>query len=378
MAIDKVVSASITDSSVTDAKLSFNSNQFRNIIINGDMSVAQRGTSQASITSSEYYTIDRIRTAINNGGTWTQSQSTEVPTGQGFATSIKMDCTTADTSLTSGDLLQLKFQIESQYLQYLKYGTSSAETLTLSFWVRSNKTGTYCICQQKSDNTRYDFVAEYSISSADTWEKKTITIAPDSNIQAAGGAIDNDNGEGFKLKFTLLSSGRTGTNNTWNSSTPADCTSNQVNLADSTSNEWYLTGVQLEAGTSASDFEFLPTDVNLMRCYRYCYVEKLFSGSSGYGNSFAGYNDANYVAFRVNPPQPMRAPPSSVTEVGDVNVWRGNTAYTGWTWGFILGSHGISTFYVSGNKASHGMGTNADYLIQYPSASDALIFSAEL
>ena len=112
------------------------------LIINGDMSVAQRGTSQASITSSGYYTIDRIKTAINNGGTWTQSQSTEVPTGQGFAKSLKMDCTTADTSLASGDFLHLQIPIEAQNLQGLKYGTSSAETLTLSFWVRSNKTGT--------------------------------------------------------------------------------------------------------------------------------------------------------------------------------------------------------------------------------------------
>ena len=269
MAIDKVTTASIEDANITTAKLAYEAAPFRNIIINGDMSIAQRGASQASITSSNYYTIDRIRTAINNGGTWTQSRSTEVPTGQGFATSLKMDCTTADTSLASGDFLHVQIPIEAQYLQYLKYGTSSAETLTLSFWVRSNKTGTYCICLQKSDNTRYDFVAEYSISSADTWEKKTITIAPDSNIQAAGGAIDNDSGEGMKLKFTLLSSGRTGTNNTWNSSTPADCTSNQVNLADSTSNEWYLTGVQLEVGTSASDFEFLPKDVNTTRCQRY-------------------------------------------------------------------------------------------------------------
>jgi hypothetical protein len=269
MAIDKVTTASIEDANITTAKLAYEAAPFRNIIINGDMSIAQRGASQASITSSNYYTIDRIRTAINNGGTWTQSRSTEVPTGQGFATSLKMDCTTADTSLSSGDFLHVQIPIEAQMLQYLKYGTSSAETLTLSFWVRSNKTGTYCICLQKSDNTRYDFVAEYSISSADTWEKKTITIAPDSNIQAAGGAIDNDSGEGMKLKFTLLSSGRTGTNNTWNSSTPADCTSNQVNLADSTSNEWYLTGVQLEVGTSASDFEFLPKDVNTTRCQRY-------------------------------------------------------------------------------------------------------------
>ncbi len=283
-----LASTDLADGIVTNSKLASGSQQnFRNIIINGDMSIAQRGTSQASITSSGYYTLDRFRTAINNGGTWTQSQSTTVPSGQGFATSLKMDCTTADTSLSSGDFLHVQIPIEAQYLQYLKYGTSSAETLTLSFWVRSNKTGTYCICLQKSDNTRYDFVAEYSISSADTWEKKTITIAPDSNIKASGGAIDNDNGEGFKLKFTLLSSGRTGTNNTWNSSTPADCTSNQVNLADSTSNEWYITGVQLEAGTTASDFEFLPVDVNLRRCQRYYQTMTLVRSGSYYASTSA-------------------------------------------------------------------------------------------
>jgi len=288
---------------------------FRNIIINGNMAVSQRGTSQASITTSGYYTLDRARTAINNGGTWTQSQSTEVPTGQGFATSLKMDCTTADTSLASGDFLHVQFPIEAQNLQYLKYGTDSAQTLTLSFWVRSNKTGTYCICLQKSDNTRYDYVAEYSISSADTWEKKTIIIAPDSNIKAAGGAIDNDSGEGLKLKFTLLSSGRTGTNNTWNSSTPADATSNQVNLADSTSNEWYVTGVQLEAGSVATDFEVVPYDVNLRRCQRYCYaVNGIASDETGLV-AFGLATSTSTLKISVNFPVPMRAYPS-VSEAG--------------------------------------------------------------
>ena len=216
----------------------------------------------------------------------------------------------------------------------------------------------------------------YTISSSDTWEKKTITFAGDTT-----GAFGNDNGTSLQVIWWLGAGSNytSGTlNNAWESTTNANRAVGQVNLADSTSNEWYVTGVQLEVGETASEFEFLPTDVNKNRCYRYCYVEKLFSGSSGYGSSFAGYNDANYIAFRVNPPQPMRIPPSSVTEVGDVNVWRGNTTHTGWSWGFILGSHGISTFYVSANKSSHGLGTNADYLIQYPSASDALIFSAEL
>tara|TARA_R100001082_G_scaffold108096_1_gene82869 strand:- start:14 stop:1063 length:1050 start_codon:yes stop_codon:yes gene_type:complete len=285
---------------------------FRNIVINGDMSIAQRATSQASITTSGYYTLDRARTAINNGGTWTQSQSTEVPSGQGFATSLKMDCTTADSSLSSGDYLHVQYPIEAQNLQYLNYGTDSAQTLTLSFWVRSNKTGTYCICLQKSDNTRYDYVAEYSISSADTWEKKTIIIAPDSNIKAAGGAIDNNNGEGFKLKFTLLSSGRTGTNNTWNSSTPADATSNQVNLADSTSNEWYVTGVQLEAGSVATDFEVVPYGGNLLRCQRY-FTKISYGQLSGedviFGLTFGGDGSDN-VMFTYRFPVDMRAAPT--------------------------------------------------------------------
>ena len=311
---------------ITAAKIAGQIN-FKNLIINGDMSLAQRGTSTASITGNGYHTIDRFRTAINNGGTWTQSQSTEVPTGQGFATSLKMDCTTADVSLSSGDFLHIQTPIEAQYLQYLKYGTSSAETLTLSFWVKSNKTGTYCISLQKSDNTRYDFVAEYSISSADTWEKKTITIAPDSNIQASGGAIDNNNGEGLKLKFILLSSGRTGTNNTWNSSTPADATSNQVNLADSTSNEWYITGVQLEADTSASDFEFLPYDVNLQRCLRYYQI--IGEGSTGWITPAANYNGTyTFGAYRFMPE--MRTSPSiSVTTGTDYYAFTANSAGDG-------------------------------------------------
>ena len=321
---------------------------FRNIVINGNMSVSQRSTSQASITSSGYYTLDRARTAINNGGTWTQSQSTEVPSGQGFATSLKMDCTTADSSLSSGDYLHVQYPIEAQNLQYLNYGTNSAQTLTLSFWVRSNKTGTYCICLQKSDNTRYDYVAEYSISSADTWEKKTIIIAPDSNIKAAGGAIDNNNGEGFKLKFTLLSSGRTGTNNTWNSSTPADATSNQVNLADSTSNEWYITGVQLEAGSVATDFEVVPYGQNLERCQRYYMDLGSCTGSA--------YSTTNGLVWCIQFPVETRATPTvSFSYSGTANrIYRiDNAATSDFTNPIIFKTtKGIQQMYSSGTPGS--------------------------
>ena len=251
----------------------------RNLIINGAMLISQRGSSQASITSSGYYNIDRFRTALNTG-TVTTSQSTDVPTGEGFSKSFKVDVTTANTSLSGTNFLHVQQSIEGQNLQMLSYGTSGAKTITLSFFVKSNKTGIYCISLEKTDNTRYDYTAEYTISSANTWEKKTITIVPDSNIQASGGAIDNDNGKGFNLKFVLAAGGDrdNGANNTWNSSTPAHSTSNQVNFLDSTSNEWYVTGVQLEVGDTATSFEHRSYGIEYDLCRRY--YERWYGGSS--------------------------------------------------------------------------------------------------
>jgi hypothetical protein len=267
MAIDKVTSAAITDSAVTSAKVADGVLQpnFRNIIINGDMSIAQRATSKSSI-GFEYGTVDRFQTVQGSLGAFTQSQSTDVPTGQGFAKSLKMDCTTADASPSSGDELYFRQQIEGQNLQYLKKGTSSAESLTVSFWVKSNKTGTYIVELFDHDNSRH-INKSYTISSASTWEKKTITYDGDTT-----GAFNNDNGSSLSLSF-MLGAGSNSTSGTlqtsWGSYTQANRQVGQVNLADSTSNEWYITGVQLEAGTAASDFEFLPVDVNLQRCERY-------------------------------------------------------------------------------------------------------------
>lgn len=238
---------------------------FRNIIINGDMSIAQRGTSKASI-GFEYGTVDRFQTVQGSLGAFTQSQSTDVPTAQGFTKSLKMDCTTADASPSSGDELYIRQQIEGQNLQYLLKGTSSAKSLTVSFWVKSNKTGTYIVELFDNDNSRH-INKSYTISSASTWEKKTITYDGDTT-----GAFNNDNGSSLSLSF-MLGAGSDFTSGTlqtsWGASTSANRQVGQVNLADSTSNEWYVTGVQLETGQVASDFEFLPHDVNLQRCERY-------------------------------------------------------------------------------------------------------------
>jgi len=277
---------------------------FRNIIINGDMSIAQRATSAASLTGSSYETVDRFKQEISSMGTWTQSQSTTVPSGQGFATSLKMDCTTADASPAASDYIFITQKIEGQNLQYLKKGTSSAESTTLSFWVRSNKTGTYIARLRDADNTR-STSKSYTISSADTWEKKTITFDGDTT-----GTLNNDNGTSLQLYFYLgagsdYTSGTLATS--WEANTNANNAVGQVNLADSTSNEWYVTGVQLEAGTSASDFEFLPFDINLARCQRYYYLHAEGNAKSlGRG----GYYSSSQVEYSLFPPVLLRANPS--------------------------------------------------------------------
>ena len=126
MALSKVDLANQVENQLPQSLVADNVN-FRNIIINGDMSIAQRGTSTASINSTGYYTIDRMNTAETSLGVWTQSQSTDVPSGQGFVNSLKMDCTTADASPSANDFLSIRQKFEGQNLQYLKKGTSNAE-----------------------------------------------------------------------------------------------------------------------------------------------------------------------------------------------------------------------------------------------------------
>ena len=265
-------------------------NTFRNIIINGDMSIAQRGTSATGLGNGDagYFTCDRWK-LLESGTTtyeFTQTQSTDVPTGQGFATSLKMDCTTADASLDAANLIRIVQIIESQNLQYLKYGTSNAESLTASFWVKSTVTGDYNVnlYNYGSGGGARIISSTYTINSADTWEKKTITYDGDT-VEA----FLNDNTAGLNFTFTLGSgTDYTSTDATsWGSYSNGKLAYGQVaNIASSTANNFYITGVQLEAGTTASEFEFLPVDVNLARCQRYCYA---------WANYGAGLVAGNYI-----------------------------------------------------------------------------------
>ena len=306
MAITRITTANaIADSSVQNVKMS-NIVQSKNIIINGDMSIAQRATSVTGITGSGYNTIDRYQLDLSGLGTWTQSQDTDVPTGQGFATSLKMDCTTADASPAAGDQLRIQTKFEGQNLQYLKKGTSSAQSTTLSFWVKSVKTGTYIIHLFDNDNSR-SISKSYTISSASTWEYKNITFPGDTS-----GVFDNNNATSLFVQFYLGAGSNytSGTLNTsWNSYTAANSAVGQVNLADSTSNNFWITGVQLEAGTTASEFEFLPHDVNLQRCFRY-YKTLLNLNSNSLGIAAAFYTASNNGRFSLTINTPMRTIPT--------------------------------------------------------------------
>ena len=352
---------------------------FRNLIINGDMSIAQRGTSATGITSTGYQTVDRFTTVLTTAGTWTQTQDTDVPSGQGFSTSLKMACTTADASLAAGDQLNIQQRIEAQNLQHLKYGTSNAESLTMSFWVKSNKTGTYTFWIYQADDNRA-ISKTYTIDSADTWEKKTITIAGDTT-----GVIDNDNGAGLWVGFYLAAGSNftSGTLNTsWNTNASADrVSSSNVNLADSTSNYINITGVQLEVGSTATDFEHLPYDIELARCQRY-FCSSFNPGvtpANGIANSvitiMSAYSSDTGWSPWIPFPVPMRTAPSTTpyrdSALGTDGQWTYyNSGYIALTSTSLSPNGTTNGFYCNGSRTSAFTARNS-YLLRGNFTADA-------
>ena len=246
----------------------------KNMVINGAMQVAQRGTSATGINTDSsategYRTLDRFKFGGNDAGVWTMTQDSDSPVG--FGSSMKLDCTTAKSSLDAGSYLYVLNRIEAQDLQHLGYGTSSPQAITLSFWVKSPKTGTHyteLYHGDSSGSTKRKNSYAYTVSSANTWEKKSMTFAGDTGVNA----IVNDTGYGLMLIWYLAAGsnlqGGTNTNDNWHN-TEANRTPGQVNCADSTSNNFYLTGVQLEVGSVATDFESRSYGEELVLCQRY-------------------------------------------------------------------------------------------------------------
>ncbi len=232
----------------------------RNVIINGAMQVAQRGTSFTNPSVSAY-TLDRWSTVYSHDGAVDVSQSTTAPAG--FKNSLKIDVTTADSSLSSSQYYILQQPIEGQNLSHLNYGSSDAKEVTISFWVRSNKTGTYYVEIQTSGSQ--ELARPYTINTANTWEHKTLTWIANTDF-----TITETNASGVVLYWWLAGgSAYTGSPlaTTWANNT--NRITGQTNFLDSTSNEFYLTGVQMEVGDTATDFEHRSFGDELLRCQRY-------------------------------------------------------------------------------------------------------------
>jgi hypothetical protein len=290
----------------------------KNLIINGAMTVSQRGTSFAGLGTAAAYTLDRWKLDINGSpqARVTITQDTDVPSGQGFASSLKIDVTTAESAVAAGETFHVFQNIEAQNLQLLAYNTASAKTMALSFWFKSPKSGTHCVTIDNQDGGS-TYIREFTVASADTWEKHSVTFPGDT---AAG--INNDNGTGLTLIFPLIN-GTTyqGTANTWTGSGTQWSTSNQQNLLDNTANNIYITGVQLEVGSIATDFEHEPYSVTLEKCQRYYWrIQEFSTNAVPIG---AGEMDSTTQAkIHIDYPVAMRSstPTLQVSNVADFKI----------------------------------------------------------
>jgi len=244
------------------------------LIINGNCAISQRGTSFATMGNGDsQYTLDRFQWNEEGGfgvAELTITQDTDVPTGQGFAKSLKAVCTTIDTSIDSNTISYITQKFEGQNLQLLKKGTANAEKLTLSFWAKSNLTGTFTMAFKDTDNSRL-YSTSYSPASADTWEKFIVNIPADTT-----GAFTDDNATSLAVDWNL----QAGTDKSdgalttaWEAQAEGDRAVGQTNFFSSTSNDFYITGIQLEVGEYTSStippFQHESYGDNLFRCQRY-------------------------------------------------------------------------------------------------------------
>jgi hypothetical protein len=307
------MSVSYGGDSIVFADGSVNASGFighRNRIINGAMTIAQRGTSTSLVTgSSSGFAADRFQGFNVGTGACSIIQATNVPSSTyGFINSLQIDVTTADTSIAAGELYMVRQTIEGLNITDLAWGTANAKTITLSFWVSSSKTGTHFVAFKNQAQDRC-YAASYTISVADTWEQKTITVAGDTS-----GTWLTTNSGGIQVTWALAvgSTYQTATANVW-AAGDGYATSAQVNVMDSTANNFYITGVQLERGSTASSFEYRSYGAELVLCQRYYYVPLNDSNSAAnvYAMTWSGSttNGVNCHAS-LTLPVTMRAIPS--------------------------------------------------------------------
>lgn len=303
----------------------------KNLILNGDFRFWQRSTNATGITTTSYHAADRFRLALSSMGTWSETLSTDVPNGQ-FLHSAKLTCTTADSSPAASDLAIYQQWIEGGMCGHIAKGTTDAKKLTLSFWVKSNITGTFICELYDTQNTRA-CSKSYTIDTANTWEKKALTFPADTS-----GTLSRDTNGRLVLQMWLGagSDHTSGTlQTTWSTATTANRVVGQTNLAGSTNNEIYFTGIQLEAGSHATAFEFLPYYVQQAQMHRYYF--RPTNGSYGWSGRRGGgrfFRVNNRTQGTLELPVTMRASPSFFASRGygdgnaaSLSVYAGN----GWS-----------------------------------------------
>jgi len=239
----------------------------RNLIINGAMQVAQRATSATGLgASSSYPTLDRFKLVndSSNSGRLTMTQDSSGPNG--FANSLKLDCTTADTSIGSAEVTILRYSFEGQDVQQFKKGTSDAEKVTVSFFVKGNASATYT-CELQDNTNGRTIAQEFSVTTSFT--RVILTFNADTT-----GTITDDNAERFRFHIFLHGgsnyTGGTFVSNTWASTTTNQrIGDNQTSFFDSTDRTFFITGIQMEVGSQATPFEHRSFGEELLLCQRY-------------------------------------------------------------------------------------------------------------
>ena len=279
----------------------------RNLIINGAMNVAQRGTSSTGVGASDgYFTCDRwhLDSGASTDGRLTMTQDSSAPSG--FANSLKLDCTTADTSIASGEILKIEQRIEGQNLQAFAKGTSDAKPFAVSFYVKGNASATYVCELFDQDNSRF---CSKTFNVTTDWTRVELTFPADTT-----GTFDDDNANSLSLNF-WLNGGASFTSGTLNSSGFAanngpDRAAGISSFFDSTDRTFFLTGVQLEVGQNPTEFEHEPFDVTENKCKRYYrfHSDRMILGYHGTDSS----GSTAYHGFPLNPP--MRTTPSATTD----------------------------------------------------------------
>jgi len=382
--VNRIENTSTTDGGVSidvDGHVTIDGQQFpttgplsnRNLIINGAMQVAQRGTTGTQTQYGGYPTCDRWRAQLDNASQATFTKETSGGPA-GFPNFFKWNVDSADASVAVASNVYLNQRLEGFDLQRLGYGTSAAKPLTISFYVKGSRTGTYVLELHNLDSSRH-VGQTYTIDAADTWEYKTITFPADTT-----GTFNDDNGESLRIKWWL----QAGTNFTtgtlptsWAAHSNVNNAAGQsINLHDTAGSNWNITGVQLEVGSKATPFEHESYGQTLAKCQRYVFVARQDSAQTGFMNG-AMWTSAVFIGV-VHYPVTMRAKPDvTIADLGDLTIFSNGSTDT--IDAFVVQNQGLTATEISISLDAGLTGGNSAWARLASGGSNSkIVFNAEL